>query len=93
MMGMDLLMPKEQHNKFYGVTIAIVTNNQDPKKMGRVKVKFPWLSENDESDWSRVVSPMAGKERGLFLLPEVDDEAQPKNHPNVTIRSRFMTHI
>ncbi|MBD1211790.1 MAG: phage tail protein [Dolichospermum circinale Clear-D4] len=74
MMGIDLLMAKEQNHKFYGVTIAIVTNNQDPKKMGRVKVKFPWLSENDESDWSRVLSPMAGKDRGLFLLPEVDDE-------------------
>jgi uncharacterized protein involved in type VI secretion and phage assembly len=57
-----------------GVVVGVVTNNQDPEKMGRVKVKFPWLSDEDESNWARVASPMAGKDRGLFLLPEVDDE-------------------
>ncbi|MBW2661782.1 MAG: phage tail protein, partial [Deltaproteobacteria bacterium] len=34
----------------------------------------PWLSEEDESNWARVASPMAGKERGIYFLPEVDDE-------------------
>ena len=57
-----------------GVVVGVVTNNQDPEKMGRVKVRFPWLSDADESNWARVASPMAGKDRGLFLLPEVDDE-------------------
>lgn len=61
-------------NRFFGVTIGVVTNNQDPDKLGRVKVRFPWLSDQDESHWARVVSPMAGKERGFFFLPEVDDE-------------------
>lgn len=61
-------------SRFFGVTIGLVTNNQDPDKLGRVKVRFPWLSDQDESHWARVVSPMAGKERGLFFLPEVDDE-------------------
>jgi uncharacterized protein involved in type VI secretion and phage assembly len=58
----------------YGVTIGVVTNNKDPDKLGRVKVKLPWLSDSDESNWARVVAPMAGKERGLYCLPEVDDE-------------------
>ncbi|MEA2176331.1 MAG: hypothetical protein QOD00_3923, partial [Blastocatellia bacterium] len=57
-----------------GVVVGIVTNNQDPDEMGRVKVKFPWLSDEDESNWARVATPMAGKERGLYLLPEVEDE-------------------
>jgi uncharacterized protein involved in type VI secretion and phage assembly len=57
-----------------GVVTAVVTNNQDPDKLGRVKVKFPWLSDTDESWWARVASPMAGKDRGVFFLPEVDDE-------------------
>lgn len=64
----------ERAARFAGVVVGVVTNNQDPEKMGRVKVKFPWLSDEDESNWARVASPMAGKERGLFLLPEVDDE-------------------
>lgn len=57
-----------------GVVVGVVTNNQDPEKMGRVKVKFPWLSDADESNWARVAAPMAGKDRGVYFLPEVDDE-------------------
>ncbi len=60
--------------RFYGVVVGIVTNNQDPDGLGRVKVRFPWLSDEDESHWARMLSPMAGKERGLYFLPEVDDE-------------------
>jgi uncharacterized protein involved in type VI secretion and phage assembly len=58
----------------FGVVIGLVTNNKDPEKMGRVKLKFPWLSDTDESDWARMAVPMAGNDRGFFFLPEVDDE-------------------
>jgi uncharacterized protein involved in type VI secretion and phage assembly len=51
-----------------------VTNNKDEDGLGRVKVKFPWLSAADESHWARLATPMAGKERGIYFLPEVDDE-------------------
>ncbi|BAZ08756.1 Rhs element Vgr protein [Calothrix sp. NIES-4071] len=61
-------------NRVFGVVIGIVTNNRDTEKMGRVKVKFPWLSDSDESHWARIATPMAGKERGIYFLPEVDDE-------------------
>ena len=61
-------------SKIAGAVIGIVTNNQDPDKLGRIKVKFPWLSDEDESNWARVVSFMAGNKRGAFFLPEVDDE-------------------
>ncbi len=61
-------------NRIYGVVVGVVTNNQDPDKMGRVKVKFPWLSDTDESYWARLATPMAGKDRGIYFLPEVDDE-------------------
>ena len=54
--------------------IGIVTNNKDPEEMGRVRVKFPWLSDREESAWARMVAPMAGKERGFWYLPEIDDE-------------------
>lgn len=74
MMDFDLLTPKETNQHFYGVTVGIVTNNKDPENLGRVKVKFPWLSDKTESQWARVVSLMAGKERGFYCLPEVDDE-------------------
>ena len=57
-----------------GVVVGLVTNTKDPDGLGRVKVKYPWLSSQDESDWARVASPMAGKERGFFFPPEVNDE-------------------
>lgn len=57
-----------------GVVIGVVTNIEDPDDLGRVRVKFPWFSEEDESEWARVATLMAGKERGSVFLPEVDDE-------------------
>jgi uncharacterized protein involved in type VI secretion and phage assembly len=57
-----------------GVVLGIVTNCSDPEARGRVKLKFPWLSEEYESDWARVVQIGAGDKRGLHLLPEVNDE-------------------
>jgi uncharacterized protein involved in type VI secretion and phage assembly len=57
-----------------GVVAGLVTNNQDPQGLGRVKVKFPWLSDGTESDWTKVVTFMAGQDRGAVFLPEVNDE-------------------
>jgi uncharacterized protein involved in type VI secretion and phage assembly len=61
-------------DRICGVVIGMVTNNQDPNALGRVKIKFPWLSDNDESTWARLAGPMAGKQRGIYFLPEVGDE-------------------
>lgn len=65
---------EKQKDRFYGVAVAVVTNNDDPDKLGRVKVKFPWLSDNNESFWARILTPLAGKGRGFYHLPEPDDE-------------------
>jgi uncharacterized protein involved in type VI secretion and phage assembly len=54
--------------------VGIVSNNNDPKKWGRVRVKFPTLTEEHESNWARVVSAGAGTARGFDCLPEVNDE-------------------
>ena len=54
--------------------VGIVTNNNDPDKWGRVKVKFPTLTNEHESNWARVVSAGAGATRGFDCLPEVNDE-------------------
>ena len=57
-----------------GVSVGIVTNNQDPENLGRVRLRFPWRSADDESYWARIAVPMAGPDRGTYFLPEVDDE-------------------
>jgi phage baseplate assembly protein V len=69
-----LFTPPIQINRFYGVVVGVVTNNQDPENMHRVKVRFPWLNKDVESHWARVATPMAGNDRGAYFLPEVDDE-------------------
>lgn len=61
-------------SKMYEAAIAVVTDNKDPQKLGRVKVKIPILSEQDTSTWSPIVMMGAGKNRGWFFIPEVDDE-------------------
>lgn len=61
-------------SRMSGVVVGIVTNNNDPDNMGRVKVKFPWLEEQTESTWARLASPMAGANRGILYMPEVNDE-------------------
>ncbi len=57
-----------------GVVIGIVTNNKDPEGLGRIKVRFPTLSDTDESWWARVAAIGAGATRGLNVLVEVNDE-------------------
>jgi len=57
-----------------GVMVAIVTNNKDPENMGRVKLKFPLREGDEETDWVRIATLMAGKDRGTLFIPEVDDE-------------------
>ena len=57
-----------------GLYPAVVTSNADPLNMGRVKVIFPWMDNNVESNWARLVQPYAGQQRGMFFMPEVGDE-------------------
>ncbi len=65
-------------NRFNGVVPAMVTNFSDPENLGRIKVQYPWLLDKDsqpiESDWVRIAAPAAGKNRGFYYIPEVDDE-------------------
>jgi phage protein D len=57
-----------------GLALGIVTDNQDPAGQGRVKVKFPWLSNDQTSHWIRMAVPGGGAARGIAFLPEVHDE-------------------
>ena len=68
------LLGQREQSRIYGVTVGVVTNNKDPDNLGRVKVRFPWLADEDESFWARIATPMAGNDRGYYVLPEVDDE-------------------
>jgi hypothetical protein len=57
-----------------GVVLGLVSDVNDPDKQARVKLTFPWLSDDYVSDWARTVQLGAGKDRGCTILPEVGDE-------------------
>jgi hypothetical protein len=60
-----------------GVVVGIVTKNDqaadDPGK-GYVRVKFPTIDDAIESALARIVVPEAGKNKGTYFVPSVDDE-------------------
>jgi uncharacterized protein involved in type VI secretion and phage assembly len=60
--------------RVYEPVIGIVTDNKDPSKLGRVKLKIPILSEQDTTYWCPIIMLGAGKNRGWFYIPEKDDE-------------------
>lgn len=58
-----------------GLVVGVVTDNKDPDGMHRVMVEFPVDSgEGLSSSWCRMMSPMAGKDRGLVILPDIGTE-------------------
>ncbi|HEU0036893.1 MAG TPA: phage baseplate assembly protein V [Kofleriaceae bacterium] len=65
---------ESEATRVYEPVIALVTDNKDPQKLGRVKVKIPILSEKDTSFWAPIIMLGAGKNRGWFFIPEIDDE-------------------
>ena len=75
--------------QFKGVIPGIVANLEDPQGMGRIQVHFPRMSGSGSSSgdssshtvmgenrsfWASVAAPMAGKKRGFFYQPELEDE-------------------
>jgi hypothetical protein len=63
-------------SKIRGVRLAIVIDNKDGAGNPgfRVKVKFPWLNEQESTFWVRIAIPMGGRDRGTYVLPEIDDQ-------------------
>ena len=53
---------------------AVVIDNKDPEGLGRVKVKFKWAEPNNLSHWMRCVTPHAGKDRGYYFVPEIEEQ-------------------
>ena len=54
---------------------AIVTDNHDPKGLGRVRVRFHWMNPSEKTPWIRITSPHGGGDKGMFFIPELGEEA------------------
>jgi len=53
---------------------AKVIDNNDPEKMGRVKVEYYWNGRENESDWMRMIQPHGGSGKGFYFIPEIKEE-------------------
>jgi Rhs element Vgr protein len=85
-LGMDELFFAEQINPTHpasssgqisslqGLQIGIVTDITDGNGQYRVKIKLPMVNDGDDGVYARVATLDAGKDRGTFFRPEVDDE-------------------
>jgi uncharacterized protein involved in type VI secretion and phage assembly len=65
---------RESDGFLTGLAVGVVTDNQDPDKLARVRVRLPWHAPGDTSYWARSAMPMAGNDRGSYFLPEIGDE-------------------
>ena len=58
-----------------GLQVGIVTVlENDPAGEDRIKVRLPLISASEEGIWARIATLDAGKERGTFFRPEINDE-------------------
>jgi len=60
-----------------GVFPAVVIDNVDPENLGRVKLRLPQMDASGQRGneaWARMATLMAGKNRGTWFIPDVNDE-------------------
>jgi phage protein D len=70
----DLATPAARRSWGDSGVVGIVTQNQDPDGLGRVRVKYPALGDQTEGWWARIASPSAGDGRGMMMMPVAGDE-------------------
>lgn len=63
-----------QTKRISGAMIGIVKSLQDDSGQGKILLQFPHLPGGPKSAMAPVAAPLAGKNRGAFFMPEIDDE-------------------
>jgi hypothetical protein len=60
-------------NRYYGKYRGVVTDNDDPDRLGRIKARVPRLLGAEETGWALPAFPYGGAaEQGLFAMPDID---------------------
>ena len=57
--------------RFYGIYRGTVVNNLDPLQLGRIMVTVPDVGGLTPSTWANPCVPLAGKEMGTYLVPQM----------------------
>jgi type VI secretion system secreted protein VgrG len=80
--GMSGALDSPPANEFYAAPaahpeVAEVIDLADPRRLGRVRVRFQWLVDKPaqaESGWLRVTTPYSGDGKGHMFTPEVGSQ-------------------
>ena len=80
--GMAAALDSPPPNEFYAAAaahpeLAEVIDLQDPRQLGRVRVRFQWdvaRPADAESGWLRVTTPYSGDGKGQLFTPEVGSQ-------------------
>src|SRR5713101_182464 len=57
--------------KYYGIYRGTVVNNIDPLQIGRILVTVPDVGGIIPSTWATPCVPLAGKQEGTFMVPQI----------------------
>lgn len=80
-------------NQYNGIYEGVVTQNEDPLKLGRVKARIPGIADDPDSVWALPVGMPGGgvAQRGFFDVPRVDSEVYVFFLGGDTDKARFFT--
>jgi uncharacterized protein involved in type VI secretion and phage assembly len=73
-LGQRIRDAEDRGARMFEPMVGLVVDNKDPDKLGRIKIRFPTLPGQDTTWWAPIAALGAGKDRGWFFLPEIDDE-------------------
>ena len=57
------------NGRFFGKYRGIVSDNQDPLMIGRIRATVPDVMGADESGWAMPCAPFGGSQTGFFSIP------------------------
>lgn len=66
-------MAETMRSRYYGKYRGVVSDVDDPDKLGRIKAQVPEILQEEISPWALPAVALAGAGHGLVLIPEVGD--------------------
>ncbi|KFN42206.1 phage baseplate assembly protein V [Arenimonas oryziterrae] len=73
-MGLEQLvvdLAEQSRSRFYGKYRGVVTDNDDPDGLGRIRANVPEVLHDVKTPWALPCAPYAGPDQGLFVIPPV----------------------
>jgi len=68
----NLTSTDQQTGRFFGKYRGLVTDNQDPLSLGRVKTRVPEVLGDVETGWALPALPYSGEGTGVYTIPAAD---------------------